>query len=582
MGKIINFFKTNFGFLILITIIVFSLYGKSINYEFLDLDDQKSINENIEFISDYKNIPKLFLKDCYYENVYGYYRPVLNLSFAMEAIFFKENPKPYHFVNIILFIFAFYLMFLLLQKLKFNSVISKFIILLFLVHPIFTSNVVYISPRAEMLLIIFAALSIINLIAFLDRNKILNLIMMIVLFSFSVFTKETGLMLIPIYIAVIYCFNLKISKKQFIALFGLLLISIIAYFCLRSIAVPKISDFFKFENLYFYVDNIVVGLMLYTYKIFIPGNIAIILSKINITTTYIVFNVSVYSFLIYLLYKKILNRKIVIFSIIWFMLMLFPTFFITDYQFFFHRIFTAFLGVIIILILLIEIIVKKYSVSKKYLLILFSILFITYSFGAYKQADKYKNSETFWQNAYFDCPKYHLVLASLGKICLKYGNIKQGYKYLKAAVQDENSLNIYAKDLATVLLEIGNLQAAERMLQYSYKGFVYYDTMSKIYTEQGNFEKALICGQKAYEIKSYANNLLKLSRLYALVGKYEQAKDLLLKTENKTANNYYILAMLYEDLKDKQKAVEAIKKAIELEPNNQEYQLLLSKFLNKS
>ena len=68
---------------------------------------------------------------------------------------------------------------------------------------------------------------------------------------------------------------------------------------------------------------------------------------------------------------------------------------------------------------------------KKYLIILFSILFITYFFGSSKQADKYKDSKTFWQSAYFDCPKYHLVLASLGKIFLQQGNIEQGYKYYK-------------------------------------------------------------------------------------------------------------------------------------------------------
>jgi len=576
MLKIINFFKTNFGFFILITIIVFSLYGKSINYKILNLDDIILINENIEFISDYKNIPKLFLKDCYYENVYGYYRPILNLSFAIEAIFFKENPQPYHFVNIILFIFAFYSMFILLQKLKFNTIISKFILLLFLIHPIFTSVAVWVAARNDSLLIIFITLSLINIINYLNFNSFKYLFFTVLFFIFSIFTKETGLMLIPIYITIIYCFNLKISKKQKIYLSCCLIISILIYFYLRSLAIQKISLNFNFSDFDLYISKIITGLILYTYKIFIPGNIAIVLNEINITTTYIIFNILIYSFLIYFFYKKILNRKTIIFSVIWFVLMLFPTFFIADYQFLFHRIFTALIGVIIILISIIEFVVKKYPISKKYLIILFSVLFITYFFGSYKQADKYKDSDTFWQSAYFDCPKYHLVLASLGKIFLQQGKIEQGYKYLKAAVQDNYSLNIYAKDLATVLLKTGNLQAAERMVQYSYKSFIYYDTMSAIYTEQGNFDKALIYTQKAYEIKPYKNNLLKLSRLYALTGNYEQAKDLLVKIENKTANNYYVLAMLYEDLNDKQKAVEVIKKAIELEPDNQEYIDLLN------
>jgi len=583
MSKIFNFFKTNFGFFILISIIVFSLYGKSINYELLDLDDVKSINENIEFISDYRNIPKLFLKDCFYENIYFYYRPVLSLSFAVEAIFFKENPKPYHFVNIILFIFTFYLMFFLLQKLNFNNDILKFIILIFLVHPIFASNVVYVSTRAEMLLVIFSSLSIINLINFLDKNKFLNFLMTIVFFVFSIFTKETGLMLIPICITIIYCFNLRISKKQMLCLIVPVFISIIFYFYLRSIAVPKLPVSFFVSNMDFYLNNIITGMLLYTYKIFIPGNIAIILDKIKINYEYILFSFVLYSILSYLFYKKILDRKIIVFSLIWFLLMLFPTFIINDYQFLFHRILTAFLGVIMILVLLIDNIISKYPISKQYLLILFSILFFTYSFASYKQADKYKNSDILWLNAYFDCPDYSLVLASIGKMYCRNGEIEIGYKYLKKAIKDEASLKKYSKDLACLFIALGYLDAAERIVQYCKGDYIYYDIMTIVYNNKNDFKKAILYAKKANEIKPYDSIMLsKLSRLYALNNDLEKAKETLLKIKNKTADNYYVLAMLYEDLKDKQNAVETIKKAIELEPDNQKYQLLLSEFLEKN
>jgi len=576
MKKIINFFNTNFGFLILITISVFLLYGKSLNYELLNLDDLQAINGNIEFISDYKNIPRLFLKDCYCENIHVYYRPFLTISFAIEAIFFKDNPKPYHFVNIILFILSFYLMFLLLQKLKFNTLISKFIILLFLVHPIFTSAAVWIAARNDSLLIVFVTLSLINIINYLNLNSIKYLSLTILFFIFSIFTKETGLMLIPIYIAVIYCFNLKISKKQIIYLLVPIFISVIIYFYLRSISVSKVPINVFLNELNFYLNNSIVGMLLYIYKIFIPENIAVISDKINYE--YILFSFFVYSTLFYLFYKKIFNRKIVIFSIIWFILMLFPTFLITECHFFFHRILTAVLGIIIILISLIEIIIKKYPISKKYLLILFFVLFITYSFGAYKQADKYKNSEIFWQNAYLDCPKSSLVLAAIGKIYYKYGYIEKGYEYLKKALKDDTSLQKYSKDLAQIFVKTGNLDAAERISKYFRGYYVYYDIMSTIYNNKNDFETALIYAKKANEIKPYNQQMLsKLSRLYALNGNYELAKETLLKIKNKTADNYYVLAMLYEDLKDKQKAVEAIQKATELEPDNQQYIDLLKK-----
>ncbi|WP_413853711.1 tetratricopeptide repeat protein [Candidatus Ruminimicrobium bovinum] len=579
MKKIINFFKTNLGFLVLITIIVLLLYGKSINYQLLDLDDTKSINQNIEFISNYKNLPKIFFKDCYFDNIHSYYRPVLLLSFAITAVFFQENPKPYHFTNLVLFIFTFYLMYLLLLKLNFNEEILKLIFILFLIHPIFTSNAVYISPRAEMLLLIFSLLSIMNLIDFLKENKRLNLLMTVIFFLFAVFAKETGIMLIPIYMAVIYCFNFKISKKQLIYLCCLLIFPVIIYFYLRSISVPKIEDVIKLENFYFYIENMVSGLIIYLYKIFIPDNIAVILGKTDIKISYIIFDVLLCLFLFYLFYKEILNRKIVVFGIVWFVVMLFPTFFVSDYQFFPHRILTAFLGITVILVSVVDFVVKKYPVSKKYLFVLFLTIFCVYFFASYKQADKYKNSEIFWGNAYLDAPEMPTVLASIGKICIKYGDIENGYKYLKKAViKNEYYLHIYANDLAIVLFKKGNLKAAERMLWYGFATFSTYDDISTIYTEQGNFEKALMYAKAAYEIKPYKYNFLKLARLYAMNNNFELAKEMLLKVEDKDDDNYYVLAMLYDDLNDKENAIKCIRKAIELKPDdNEKYLNLLHK-----
>ena len=165
--KNFNFFKTNIFFFVLLTLVISVVYFKSINYDLLDLDDKWLINDHLDFLTDYKNLPKLFVKDVYYQNVFLCYRPVLNLSFMTETLIFGFNPKVYHATNIILFILSIWLMYVFLLKLNFNKNILKIIFLLLAIHPILSSVSVWVAGRNDSLLAIFAMLSLINFVSYL-------------------------------------------------------------------------------------------------------------------------------------------------------------------------------------------------------------------------------------------------------------------------------------------------------------------------------------------------------------------------------------------------------------------------------
>ena len=112
--EIYKILKSNLFFFLLLTTIVFSLYGKSINFDFTYHDDNSLILEKADFLSHITNIPKLFVTSCYYSGDFQYYRPILNLSFLVETSIFGFNTKIYHITNIILFILVLYLMYILL------------------------------------------------------------------------------------------------------------------------------------------------------------------------------------------------------------------------------------------------------------------------------------------------------------------------------------------------------------------------------------------------------------------------------------------------------------------------------------
>ena len=118
--KIINFFKTNLCFFIILLIIVLLLHIKSINYGFVTLDEDSLISRNAESLSDIKNITNFFLSSCYLTNTSSYYRPVLLASFAIETCLFGLNTQIYHITNILLLVCSLYLMYIFLLQLNIN------------------------------------------------------------------------------------------------------------------------------------------------------------------------------------------------------------------------------------------------------------------------------------------------------------------------------------------------------------------------------------------------------------------------------------------------------------------------------
>ena len=93
----LKFLKSNLFFFLLLTIVVFSLYGKSIFFDFTYHDDDVSILGRVDFLSNIKNAPKLFLTSVFFLKEDPYYRPILNLSFMVDTVFCKGVPYLYHF-----------------------------------------------------------------------------------------------------------------------------------------------------------------------------------------------------------------------------------------------------------------------------------------------------------------------------------------------------------------------------------------------------------------------------------------------------------------------------------------------------
>ena len=501
-----KFVASNILFLIILGAVVFCLYGKSIKYGLTYIDDDTLTIKNIDYISDYKNIPDFFVNGCYYlDRVSPYYRPILNLSFSLESILFGYNLKIYHTTNILLFILSLYLIFLFLRRLNCNSTILKCLIILFSVHPILTSVPTWLPARNDSLLTVFFISSLIFFIDYINTKKIHYFFLYIFFYALALFTKETALPLIIIYfLLTFYPFTsspFKIKQKLLNSLCFLAIIAI--YFFLRhndTVGNPDIVFYIK--NSLIFSKNIILGLMIYIKQLIFPNYMPVIMYNISLDVTTITINLIVFISLAFVYYKKLLDRKIILFSLIFFFLSVFPTFLQTEYALLFHRLIIVLPAILLIIVPVIEKILSLFPETKKYFILIFVLLIPILSYASFNQADKYKNSFIFWSEAYNDAPNYHLTPDGLSKEYRKIKDYKKALELEKEAV-DLNGLSLYYTNYAIIQYEMGQKEYAKenflRIIQQTNKYYLPYKYLSKIYLQENNKEKAIEYAKKAIE-----------------------------------------------------------------------------------
>jgi len=201
--KIIQPIKYSWG--IVIAIVAFALYANTIGYEYT-LDDSGAITENRYVQEGISGIPQLMKVDFWhFSNIHlGYYRPLSLITFAIENEFTKNNPQLSHFINVLIFAFSGFLLFIVLSKLfySFNPVFSFAIALLYVAHPIHTEIVANVKGRDELL----SFLNIMTMtwfsLKYIDTKKAGHLVTSLIFCYLAMLSKETaltGVVLLPLF-----------------------------------------------------------------------------------------------------------------------------------------------------------------------------------------------------------------------------------------------------------------------------------------------------------------------------------------------------------------------------------------------
>ena len=504
MSKFKNFITNHFNisaFLVL-AVIIFSLYGKSLSFDYTYYDDDVLILDKQDYLT-FSNIKNIVSSTVFGKGKDKFCRPILNLTFLCEKYLYGIKPFGYHLTNVIIHLFALFSIFLFLT-LRYDKNKTLILCLLFACHPALVQSVVWISGRNDSLLTLFVVLSCYFLVKSLDRNKYHFFFLHLFCFTLSLFTKETAIV-VPVF----YCFFLWFKKQNIKKVCSYIIIwtlIILLYLLYRHFVLSYQVYSLSFKELFVNFFVSLPALTKYIANIFFPVKLSIFPTMLEVN--YLLSIASVLIIVLFFLRFRNCNLKIVLFGFCWFLLFLLPTFLMLNNQFYDHRIYLPLVGILI----LVSEFLKEYINIKKIFYCCF-VVFIFFSCISLFYEQKFQNKEHFWVNALISSPESDIANAVVAGMFLERGMYKEAeQKYLKALSLHPRSKHYV--NLAVLYLKTGRIdegeQALLKSLELSNDNPVAYYNLALIYRYKKEFEKAQ--EMKNWYIKTF-NDTNKVSKI---------------------------------------------------------------------
>ncbi|OJX35009.1 MAG: hypothetical protein BGO87_09745 [Flavobacteriia bacterium 40-80] len=229
-----NYNKISFLFFIVGTL----LYINTVKNDF-SLDDYLVTQAHPYVTKGLKGIPDILTSPYMTEDkIKGEFRPVAQISFAIEYELFENNPHANHFFNTIIYGIICMLVFRLFTRI-FSENYYQYIFLgtlIFVLHPIHTEVVANIKNRENLLSTLFGLLACLQAVKYIDKRAIKHFILSVIFLLFSVFSKVDGI-IFGFFIYLISYF--KQMKSTYIFIYVFFIISVfLSYVFYKSIIIP--------------------------------------------------------------------------------------------------------------------------------------------------------------------------------------------------------------------------------------------------------------------------------------------------------------------------------------------------------
>ncbi len=513
--------------IIIITILGFAVYANSLNGEFI-WDDIYLIRDN-PYIKSFS-----FIKNIFTEDIRGgtglksaSYRPFQMFTYMTNYSLCKLDVRVYHLTNVLLHILVAIGIFYLVNILYDDRLLSLFTSALFVIHPIHTEAVSYISGRSDSLASFFMLLSFILYIKVLDRKAISLYILMLLSYILALLSRESCLIFPALLLLYHYTFKKKIETRGFFSISSIAFI----YFLLRVTTLRTFlphyactSTFFQrfpgfFAAIMEYIRLLILPLSLhmeYGEPTFLFSNPKVIIGILLLS-----------ALLIYAFKKRDINR-LIFFSISWFFITLLPQSNLYPIQAYMaeHWLYLPSIGFFLLLAGGLSYLHKK---NLKAVVIVFFASFLTfYSYLTVKQNNYWKKPIAFYNRTLEFCPQSARVHNDLGVTYFNVGKRKEAMDLFKRAIELKSDYTEAYNNLGAAYYITKDYEKAvtafKKAIELNPDYAAAYNNLGVAYKDAGKLKEAMASYEKAIELNpAFADTYYNLGNLYAVMGKKEKA-----------------------------------------------------------
>jgi protein O-mannosyl-transferase len=173
------------------------VHGPCVAFDFTYLDDRDLIVEDHAFLAQPASVLRAFGRSYLHvvDAQHAYYRPLVTVSYALDARLSGLRPFGYHLTNVVLHAIASLLFLALARRLALGPIVPGLAALVFAVHPALAPAVAWIPGRNDSLLAVFALGAWLLFLREAARPSWFHRLFHLALFWLALLTKETAVVI---------------------------------------------------------------------------------------------------------------------------------------------------------------------------------------------------------------------------------------------------------------------------------------------------------------------------------------------------------------------------------------------------
>lgn len=513
VSKIKPWLSGNLFVVLLFVVVGFVLYGNVLQNQMF-WDDNDFILQN-QYVKDWAHFPKYFSENLIAGAglLSNYWRPALLFVFSLEWRLWGDWSPGYHFVNVSFHIAAAVLLFFVLFRVFKNRWLAFFTALVFLVHPLQTEAVAYVSSLGDSLSAFFMFLGIIFYLKFRVSGQSpvesKSYFLSFLTYVLALMSKETAIVMPAFIFLSDFLFSsqngersLKEKLKKPVRAAAPFFVLAGVYILLRATVLNFVDTFNLYgeENIFtsnfhirlftfFRVLAVYFGLLFWPLNLHMERSVEIATSLFSPS---VVFGGVVFFGLLALALRQSERFPVLSFGVLWFFVGLAPTSNLLvpiNGLLYEHWLYLPLVGVFLILVWWGMLIGKRYGVGNVLSGILIAVLVFLSVLTIDRNRD-WRDPVTFYNQTLEYAPNSYRVINNLGMAYADENKHERAEKMYKRAISIDPANPVAYHNLGITYRVIGKIDLAEENFKTAISldpQFVFsYNALANLYLENKN------------------------------------------------------------------------------------------------